>query len=227
MSLSNIRDLIIIVGIYLYFMSWIYLHYYYQTFGVSPGSLHIDYSSYVLFSYIVISSAAFLRFLFLVILGLFLFAIVFRYIHHPACKTFQQWIYQCRWYIIFSAMVLLFPILFSVAAKVAAEQAMEDRSDLRGRPIIQFIFRKNAEGFNAYPPADNSPDILTAERKADLTLLRSDSVQSFRLLGESDAYYLILRQAPLNKTLGVLPNGAVYFVNKNDVLLTKIILSSK
>src|SRR4051794_38644152 len=58
--LKQIRDLTIIVGIYLYFIAWVYVHFYYEQFGISTESVKIDYNSYLMYSYNVVTSAKFL-----------------------------------------------------------------------------------------------------------------------------------------------------------------------
>jgi len=58
--LSTARDLLITIGIFLYFSAWVYIHFYYQQFGISTETLKLDYSSYLVYSYNVLSSGTFL-----------------------------------------------------------------------------------------------------------------------------------------------------------------------
>ena len=45
MKLSDIRDLLIVIGIYCYFIAWVYLQTYYDSFGIATESLRLDYSA--------------------------------------------------------------------------------------------------------------------------------------------------------------------------------------
>jgi hypothetical protein len=61
---------------------------------------------------------------------------------------------------------------------------------------------------------------------SDISLIKNDPQQLLRFLAESDKYYIVLHQRPFNKMLGALPSGYVYYIDKKDILLSKIILRS-
>jgi hypothetical protein len=50
-TLSRISNLLIVTAVFLYFTAWVYMHFYYEQFGLTTGSLKIDYSTYLVYSY--------------------------------------------------------------------------------------------------------------------------------------------------------------------------------
>jgi hypothetical protein len=214
MSLSNIRDLLIIIGIYLYFVAWVYLHNYYESFGISTESLRIDYSSYLIFSYNVLSSGSFVHFAIWVAAILAILKIALHYILRGKSRIVHKRFLTIRNAFLILGMVALFPILFNMAKQTALENYAADRTNTSDKHRVEFIFRKDA-GFDSTANATNY----------HLKLLSTDNGRNLRLLGESDQYYIVLNQLPMN-SIGI-PEGAVYYVNKNDVLVSHIILSSR
>lgn len=216
MSLSNIRDLLIIIGIYLYFVAWVYLHNYYESFGISTESLRIDYSSYLIFSYNVLTSDSFVHFAIWVVVVLIVLKIVFHYMLRGRSRKVQRRFLSVRSIFLILAMIALFPVLFNIAKETAIENYAADRTNTSDKHRIEFIFRKDA-GFDSAAKASNY----------HLKLISTDNGRSLRLLGESDQYYIVLNQLPMNKEIGSFPEGAVYYVDKKDVLISHIILSSR
>jgi hypothetical protein len=213
MSLTNISNLLLIIGIYLYFIAWVYLHTYYESFGISTESLRLDYSSYLIFSYNVIISS---RFLFFVLWTGVLFLILygtFRYL--PPVKNFASGNPVVLKVLAYAALIALFPIFYSITTKTAFENYLSDRFDNNGKKRIEFIFRKNA-----------GLDSAARSSEYALNLLYSDQGKNLRLLGESDQYFIVLNQLPFSPVANSYPEGAVYYVDKKDVLVTHIIVSS-
>ena len=60
----------------------------------------------------------------------------------------------------------------------------------------------------------------------DLQLLNTDNGRTLRFLGETDQYFIVLHQAQ-DPGSAQLPQGAIYYIDKKDVLLSHIILSSR
>jgi hypothetical protein len=242
-SLKKIRDLTFIIVIYLYFIAWIYVHFYYQQFGISTSSIKIDYNSYLMYSYNVLTSNTFLYWvtvlvviLILRMIVLFLFArfgsqpYQFKtlrafYTYHSFILQLQQLNKRYSFFVLLLFFIVIFPFLFWVARKVAVENYKEDRRQTKNLKAIQFIFRKNAEMMSPATVLDSTlapTDVFYQ----DISLLKNDSRQLLRLLGESDEYYIVLQQRPFDKQLDALPSGYVYYIDKKDVLLSKIILRS-
>ena len=214
MSLSNISNLLVIIGIYLYFIAWIYLHTYYESFGISTESLRLDYSSYLIFSYNVLTS---LRFGFFLV-GLISITVIGATVYHFLPQESQHGLQKLLFFkriLIYAALITLFPIFYSITTKTAIESAISDRFDNAGKKRIQFIFRKGA-----------GLDSAARASEYALNILYSDAGRSLRLLGESDQYFIVLNQLPFNEVVGSYPEGAVYYVDKKDVLVTRIIVSS-
>ncbi|MEP7373965.1 MAG: hypothetical protein ABI675_11285 [Chitinophagaceae bacterium] len=242
-TLKLLRDLTIIIGIYLYFIAWVYVHFYYQQFGISTESVNIDYSSYLMYSYNVVTSVKFIYWVKIFILIVLVWIVVLmimaglkqksaffrradtffsnniiaRYLN----KLYKQ--YSLLPLIVF--LVVIFPLLFRVARGVAIDNYKDDRLNTKNLKTIQFIFRKDAYLMSPAVVLDSmlSPNHIFYD---DIAIIKNDKQQLLKLLGESDKYYIVLKQLPFNQILGALPSGYVYFINKNDILLPKIILRS-
>ncbi|MDN3654282.1 hypothetical protein QWZ08_01515 [Ferruginibacter paludis] len=242
-TLKLIRDLTIVTGIYLYFIAWVYVNFYYQQFGISTASIKIDYSSYLMYSYNVITSASFLYwvkvFVVLVLIRLLVLFIIdlFRQrytffekintllLNNLVMVTLKKMIKQYSLLALIIFLVLIFPLLFKVARRVAADNYRQDRIHTENLKSVQFIFRKEADLVSPAIVLDSS---LSRNHifYNDIAILKNDQQQLLRLLAESDDYYIVLQQRPFNKALGALPLGYIYYVNKKDILLSKIILRS-
>jgi hypothetical protein len=224
MSLSTIRDLLIVIGIYLYFIAWVYLHAYYESFGISTESLRLDYSSYLIFSYNVITSAAFVCFAaWATVIGL-LACIGFSLWFRKASRGVQRWMAFARPIGVAVAMVALFPLLFGMSRDTALANYAKDRTNTGDRHRIQFLFREDA-GFGKKLLSKDSVG-KTLYSSYDQQLLTSDNGKTLRYLGETDEYFIVLHQAQ-DPGSAQIPEGAVYYVDKKDVLLSHIILSSR
>jgi hypothetical protein len=241
--LTRISNLIIIIGIYLYFVAWIYVHFYYQQFGVSTESLRIDYSAYLMFSWNVLGSSEFLSYIvyFLILIAarlLFLF-IVTSYKEKAAfCRKASAFmegnvvfvfvnrlVKAFRFNLVILFLVVLFYWLYGVARSTALDHYSRDRVHTGNLKTIQVVFRNSNEIISPTIALDSAgkiaPDLMQ-----DVQLLKNDSSQVLKLLGESDGYYIVLNQHRVNTQLNSLPTGYVYFINKNDILFSKIILRS-
>jgi hypothetical protein len=236
-NLAIIRDLLIIAAVFLYFIAKVYVHYYYGMFGLPTQSLNIDYSTYLVFSYNVVSSEPFLWLLacftaLYVDIRILIIAIVLCTHKYSRLSWLNSWlnagkdIVSKHKFLLLGMIVLaIFPCLFNCAEAVAIDHNISDRKNVDHFRSIQFLFRKDAEWLNPITTLEalEAKDSLSAE---DVQILRQDSAPVLRLLGESDDYYFVLHQGPFDNDLQALPQGYVYSVNKKDVLLAKIILRS-
>jgi len=242
-ALKVIRDFTIILAIYLYFIAWVYVHFYYHQFGISTDAIKIDYNSYLVFSYNVVTSVQFicwLKTIALVVLSALALTIIIwwlsrkvtalqKFISYAGSNHFVLRIWQLikkyRLLLLVIICILVFPKLFSISREVAIANYREDRQSTQNLKTIEFIFRKDAEFLSPTVVLDSS---LSPQNNlfADITIIKNDTQQILRLLGESDQYYIVLQQRPFNKQLGALPTGYVYFIDKKDVLLAKIVLRS-
>jgi hypothetical protein len=242
-ALKTIRDFTIILAIYLYFIAWVYVHFYYGQFGISTSAIQIDYNSYLIFSYYVVSSAQFLSWISLLAGVIIILIILAELVRRPPAKiqflkNFSGWLkaktslvnawnffnrYRLLCFIIVS--ILIFPKLFSISREVAIANYREDRLTTQNLKTIEFIFRADAEFLSPTVVLDTT---LSPQNNLynDIRVIKNDSTQILRLLGQSDEYYIVLQQRPYNKQLGSLPTGYVYFIDKKDVLLAKIVLRS-
>lgn len=212
--LAVIRNLVIVVGIYLYFIAWIYVNAYYGHFGIPAADLKLDYASYLVFSFNVVMSP---RFLWLV--GALLVVVVL--LQLGKVRSFLQ-PRQTLWLIV--GMAALFPWLFQVAQRVAWDDYLDERNNRSSLRSVQFVFRKDSE-IQVPTTVLDTTTLSGQDLVSDLRLLKQDDLRRLKLLGESDSYFIVLNQPTAAPSLG-MPVGFVYYIDKKDVLLSKIILSS-
>jgi len=216
MSLSGIRDLLIIIGIYCYFIAWVYLHTYYDSFGIATESLRLSYTSYLIFSYDVLTSDAFIRFSIWAVIAFICLSTIFLFLLHRFQRQGRMRLRFARTCAILLAMVALFPILFQIAKQTALANYSDDRTNTGSKHRIEFIFRK-----------DIGMDSNVVKSNYSISLLSSDAGKNLRMLGETDEYFIVLNQLPYDRQVGSFPEGAVYYVDKKDILVSHIILSSR
>lgn len=216
MQLSKLRDLAILIGIYLYFIAWIYLHEYYSNFGISTSALKIDYSSYLIYSYNVIASGPFLSTAAWIagIWGL-LWLVSIPIIRRRVFKV-RRWAIRIRRITPFIVLIILFPLLVTVAKSTALKNYVADRTHTGNLRRIEFDFSKEA-----------AIDSSMIKMNPNIQLLTSDKGQNLRLLAETDDFFIVLFQAPLDPEIGSYPEGEVYYVDKKIVSFARIILSSR
>src|SRR6185312_15565396 len=156
-ALKVIRDFTIILAIYLYFIAWVYVHFYYHQFGISTDVIRIDYNLYLLFSYNVVTSVQF--------------------ISYAGNNNFVLGIWQLlkkyRLLLLVIICILVFPKLFSISREVAIANYREDRQSTQNLKTIEFIFRKDAEFLSPTVVLDSS---LSPQNNlfADITIIKND-----------------------------------------------------
>src|SRR5665213_1700500 len=220
-ALKTIRDFTIILAIYLYFIAWVYVHFYYGQFGISTSAIDIDYNSYLIFSYNVVSSAQFLYWLSLLAGILIVLIVIAELVLRPPSKIeflknfslrvkatttlVSTWNFfnRYRLFCFIIVSILIFPKLFSISREVAIANYREDRLQTQNLKTIEFIFRAGAEFLSPTVVLDST---LSSQNNLynDIGVIKNDSTQILRLLGQSDEYYIVLQQRPYNKKLGSL-----------------------
>ena len=224
-TLSRISNLLIVTAVFLYFTAWVYMHFYYEQFGLTTGSLKIDYSTYLVYSYNVFFSLQFLYILLpLLVLWLLILYCANKYKNTRRIRVVRVIITRNKFSLLVLAMLVAFPLLFFCARAVALNHYHRDRETnntyLRQ---VQFIFNKDAEWLSSSDTAVILPS--QHERfKYDIPILKYDTAAILRLLAESDNYFFVLLQRPYRTTYRSFPEGYVFLVNKKDVLLAKIVL---
>jgi hypothetical protein len=213
MKLSTIRDLLIVIGIYLYFIAWVYLHKYYGSFGISTESLKLDYSTYLVFSYNVLVSEAFLWYAGSCIVLYFIIAFFTAKILRQASMKRKRKMVHCRNVFVVVLLIALFPILYVFSRNSALRDYNINRAEKGNRHIIEFVFRETA-GFSV------DKDSTSYHSK----IIRNNQGRGLRLLGETDEYYIVLNQLKLQPKETSLAEGSVYYISKKDVLYTRIVL---
>lgn len=234
-TLSRISNLLIITAVFLYFTAWVYVHFYFGQFGLTTGSLKIDYSTYLVYSYNVFFSFQFLYILIpLLVLWLAVQIILYRTNKfkdtrsayesmHKRIRVIRVTIGRNKFGFLVLLMLIAFPLLFFCARAVALSDY--DRDRFGGNTYlkrVQFVFNKDAEWLSSDTVVTLPPQ---HERfKYDIPRLKYDTKGVLRLLAESDNYFFVLIQGPYDETAHYLPEANVFFVNKKDVLLAKIVL---
>ena len=200
---QNIRDILLVVGIYLFFSGWVYVYYFYEYFGLSISGVKIDYTSYLVYSFVVLTSFYYLPLILLVSLIL----------------IYYYWLKKSLLILIIITL-LVFPALYLLSRTVAVKDAENIRRDTNVKREIEFVFRDES-GLLSNESADSlaSKNSLT---KYDLPSIKYPGKNQMHLLGENDNYFFVLNQPPVSKNTKVLSIGSVYFIDKKDVLLTKI-----
>ena len=208
-SWSDTRDILVIVGIFLFFTGWTYVYYFYNYFGLSASLVSINYSDYVVYSYVVLSSYHWLPLFVLLVL-------IFAY---------RRWL---RKYvsITIALAVLLLPLLYSLAVIVAGADAVALRTERNTMRHISFVF-KQGTGILAYDMPNDSATAHIHPLKKDIEILKDTSVANhLYLLGQNQEYFFVLFQVSGKSEIRTLPFGTIYFINKNDLLYSKITLTS-
>ena len=226
--LAKTRDLIIIIGIFTYFTAFVYVHFYYEAFGLSTQSLKIDYASYLVYAYDVVSSPLFIVCAVVLIGLLVLGKMGLRYLllKRRAVVGFERKLVRYRFGWRVFELFLLFPFLYYTSRAVARQDYVAARINLMDLKAIQFVFRNSADGLGPAVRLDSLP-LATNQLAGDMRLLKQDSSERLNLLGETDEAYIVLNQPPYDPALHQLPSGYIYYVNKNDVLLARISLRSQ
>ena len=235
-TLSRISSLLVVTAVFLYFTAWVYMHFYFERFGLPTGSLKIDYSTYLVYSYNVFFSLQFLYILVpIVLLGLVAQMIIYRANKYKNRRRLHATFYtrilsiraifnHNRFGLLLLLMLVAFPLLFLCARCVALSDYHRDReSKDTNLKNVQFIFNKDA----GWLSSSDTVSILPPQHerfRLDIYTLKYDTAAILRLLAESDDYYFVLRQGRYNATARRFPEGYVFVVNKKDVLLAKIVL---
>jgi hypothetical protein len=229
-SLSRISNLLIITAVFLYFTAWVYMHFYFERFGLTTGSLKIDYATYLVYSYNVFFSFQFLYILLpLIVLWLLIQILLYRDNKYKdttmsrRLRVIRVTISRNQFGLLLLLMLIAFPLLFFCARAVALSDYQRDREGDTYLKKVQFIFNKDAEWLSSSDTVAILPP-GHGRFKNDISVLKYDTTGILRLLAESDEYFFVLRQGPYNTTLHSFPEGYVFLVNKKDVLLAKIVL---
>lgn len=212
--LSKIRDITLIIGIYLFFIAWVYVHFYYTQFGLSASQLKLDYTDYLVYSYPVVTSPKFI----VCMVGLIAAFMLWKFL----IKSYEK-LNSFSLAIFIVLMIAVFPVFFTIARDKAVDDYWDNRKHTDQFKTIQFLFKKDIYLL--------SPDVIldsaTFTRKDfqnDVASLKNNSDTILHLLGQSDSYYYVLKQP--YATGSTIQRGCVYFVKKEDVLFAKIILHS-
>ena len=208
-SIADLRNILIIAGIYLFFTGWIYTYYFYDYFGMSASLVSTDYSAYIVYSFMALIS-----YWGLPLVGLM--GLIFLY---------RKWLKKYTTLSICIAL-LLFPGLCVLAIRVANDKAVQLRRSRTDMRQISFVFRDDA-GFLAFKYNKDSLPVNDLLVKTDLALLKDSRLPGkLFLLGQNQEYFFVLYQPSETADIKGLPLGSIFFINKNYVLYSKITVTS-
>lgn len=207
-SIGDIRDILVIIGIFLFFTGWIYYYYFYDYFGISVSMVSVDYATYIVYSFVVLVSHY----------GLPLLGLI-------ALILLHKWLKK-HYTLTAVIALLLFPGLYLLAKGVANEKAVELRTMRNNMRQISFIFKDDA-GYLGYEFNNDSLPGNSLLVKNDLRILKNTSFPGqLYLLGQNQEYFFVLYQVSPISTIKELPIGNIYFVDKKEVLYSKITITS-
>lgn len=208
-SLGDLRDILIIAGVFLFFTGWIYNYYFYDYFGISISLVSVDYATYIVYSFVVLVSYY----------GLPLLALI------ALILLYTKWLKK-YFTLITVIVLLLFPGLYMLAKKVANDKAVELRTVRNSMRQISFVFKDDA-GYLCYKFNNDSLPGNNLLVKHDLGILKNTGFPGqLYLLGQNQEYFFVLYQPPPTPEIKGLPLGNIYFVDKKEVLYSKITITS-
>jgi len=208
-SISDVRDILIIAGVFLFFTGWIYNFYFYDYFGISISLVSVDYTTYIVYSFVVLVSYHWLP-----LLGLMSLVVIY-----------SAWLKK---YFTLTALIalLLFPGLYLLAKKVANDKAVELRTLRTSMRQIVFVFKDDV-GYLGYKFNNDSLPGKNVLVKHDLDILKNTAFPGqLYLLGQNQDYFFVLYQPSPAPDIKGLPLGDIYFVDKKEVLYSKITITS-
>ena len=190
-----IRDLILIIAIYLYFIGWLYQYFVLDNFGISLNALNIPPYYFFVYAYSVIEDH------YLILLVVLLIA--------TSCYLIVQ-AYLSKF--LLPAVLILTIIVFRYSFYLSQTTAVKEAQAIRSGHAhkISFVFKKKVSQFlpKEFLDANNN---INANNHNELWLI----------IQATDGYYVLYQHIPDEE---VIPSGIVYKVNKSDVILviTKI-----
>jgi len=206
-SVEELGKLLAIIGFFLFFAGWVYLYYFYDYFGLSLSIVSLGYSDYIVYSFTVLTS----------------------YYFTPLIALLLLWFLARTWlrkYLAFTVFLaaLLFLGLFYLAKNVAKDRAFETRTSRSSLRRISFLFNEETRLLNDSSTI-NSFAKSSTDLQDDLRILRcyNDSNAIF-LLGQNEDYYFVLHQESSPRGIKALPFGKVYFIPKNSLLFSQVII---
>jgi predicted permease len=147
-----LKNLVFFMGIYLFFLGWLYLFFYFKKFGVAFSSISLDVASYYNYGFFaLIQPGIFILFI--------VFAIFFFILYYNRKKARYSYVF------IFAAGSLFFFCSFFVIKNIAAEKAMNMLTRKEKLNPIYFDF---TSGFLQSVAKDSLERDLLKNGKADL-----------------------------------------------------------
>lgn len=163
--LSNLKNVVLIVALYLYFAGWLHAYYFFQQFGVSLHS--VDIPVYYFFIY---SFSVFLTFWGAVLLGVVIIFLTLVVKYRPSWG-----------YLMVIASILLFMGIYFVAKAAGMRDAAEKRSGYAN--TVQFVFKKDT----AEILDPEFVDLNRNDRLQLLTMTKDRYLVFYQPKGEGDA----------------------------------------
>ncbi len=198
----QLKNIALMLAVYLYFMGWTYLHYYMYKFGLSILSLDLNLFSILAFSWSVIM----LKYVELIIIHLIGYLI-----YLATKKYFPAYRRPVLTVLLLTGILVAFILSKSSGVELANKLRFEKSSQSFSLVVDSSFVKSNA--------------ILNKNHRLPnfYMLFLNKTESAFKLISETNEYFILLYQ----KIDTVMPNGKVFFVPKKYVKLAAINLTTK
>ena len=150
---SLLRNVILVLAIYSYFMGWVHTYYLFKHFGISLHSVEIPFYYFFVYSYPVISSSY--TILIVIVTAAAILSVSF------------FWLVPYRPIVLGAVLILLLADFFFIARDTAEEDAKRLRTGIDAKTIV-FTFKKDLK--SVYPKS-----FMKANSEKELKLLTHTS----------------------------------------------------
>ena len=193
---SSVKNWAFSLGIYLYFIGWIYLHIFYKYLGIDLTGLDIPVYYFFVYAYAVIGTTTGLYYLLSVFLVTLLLSVLHSRIHGKI-----PWLAVPRKILIGGVAVILFIVSF----QLARDRGKRDAEDARaGIGLNSICLELKASKVTSYP------QVFSAANAECLLQLVTET---------KEKYYVVFQERPKD---GTLPYGYTFEVPRIDVALATI-----
>ena len=124
--LSFLKNVILVIAVYAYFVGWTYAFYFYSYFGLSLNAIDIPFYFFIIYSYNIFYNYIALLIIVVTVVLIYLLTTI----------------YANKW-LLMLVLVALFPALFYMSYKVAVKDAEEIRTGVVESKKVYFVLKKD------------------------------------------------------------------------------------
>lgn len=212
-----LKSLTFFLGLYLFFLGWLYLYYYFQQFDVAASSVTVSLPSFYNFGFIALIYKNML-----VVFSIFFSIFFFVYYNRGRIKY--------AYILLFAGIFLFFILSFYLTRDNAKETAMRILKKEANLNPVYFDFTadflKSMTKDSAELKLLNTPNSVLARRlikNQSVKLLKyNDETQLYLIYENNESFFVINNQNPKGK-LGL--SIEIFSINKKDINYATKILS--